>query len=139
MITFAARSAALVLLGAFTACSSGSFEGKLVDGLTGQPAADVTLLARADGGDLTCQVREGKTDANGVFKLENTCSGAKYTLTPSDKNLLLVGAPAIEGGTAAAGQVELKIWRANEGDGVYILQGTSLKPVSTYADIAKDA
>ena len=39
MINFAARSAALVLLGAFTACSSGSFEGKLVDGLTGQPAA----------------------------------------------------------------------------------------------------
>lgn len=124
------------VLALFTACGSkGSYEGKLTDGLTGQPVADLRIVAQASGGDMTCQVREATTDANGVFTIKDTCADMTYTLKSTDPNRMLQGVGTITGGQPSTGPVEIKSWLAPEGEGVFVVSGGKVKPSRTYADV----
>lgn len=130
----------LPLLSLTVACSSaGSFEGKLVDGMTGQPRADLVVLGKApDSTDLACQIVEGKTDANGAFTFPKTCKGASYTIEVKDKTLLLADAPKVEGGVKSTGPVEIKAWRAPAGDGISTLKDDKLGNVASRSVLKRD-
>jgi len=130
----------LSLLSLTAACSSaGSFEGKLVDGMTGQPRADLVVLGKApDSGDMACQIVEGKTDANGVFSFPKTCKGASYSIEVKDKTLLLADAPKVEGGVKSTGPVEIKAWRAPAGDGISTLKDDKLGNVASRSVLKRD-
>jgi hypothetical protein len=128
---------ALLLLGA---CSPRTpIEGNVVDGLTGQPRAELTVLARAQGtGDLTCQVLEGKTDASGAFTLANSCPDTLYSIDTTDDLLLLAGGPQVQGGQEVAASLELQAWRAPAGPGIFVLADDSLKPVRSRTRVMRD-
>lgn len=128
--------AAVVLSG----CSAGgSYEGVLVDGISGEARAGVTLVAKAPtSSDLTCQAIETATDPTGKFTLANTCKGDTYTLKITDETLLLANAGDIMGGEQSTGAIELQAWRAPAGSGVYILHDDALKEIRTYSDVGKD-
>ncbi len=129
-----------LLGGLLAACNpGGTFEGKLVDAMSGQPRADVRVLAKAERtSDLTCQVREATTDANGVFRIDNTCPNTTYTLKLGDETLLVQDSPEIAGGQQATGVVELTVWRAPAGSGVFRLQDDKLTAIRTFADIEQE-
>lgn len=125
----------IVALALSTACTKGSFQGKLVDGLTGQPVAAERVLLKAETTDFTCQVFETTTDDQGNFTVGDLCANMEYVLSPGNEMLFLGDAPAIDGSAQAAGAVEIKAWMAPAGSGVYILDGGELKPQRTYADL----
>jgi len=133
--SFALSAAALGLL--LGGCKpQGSYEGRVVDGLTGKPRADLVVLARSKTTDLACQVVEGRTDADGRFKLDRTCD-VDYTLTVKDDSLLLAGGPSFKGGTPQAG-VDVEAWRSPKGGGVYVLTDDGLKPVKSRTKVMRD-
>ncbi|MCB9741100.1 MAG: hypothetical protein H6741_29575 [Alphaproteobacteria bacterium] len=125
---------------ALTACTQGSFEGKLVNGLTGEPVPDMQVLLRGETTDLTCQVKEGTTDANGVVKIEGTCGDTEYKLELGKETWFTdTSAPTHTGGTASTGPVEVKVWVGPEGEAVYFMEKDgSFKSQKTYADVTND-
>jgi hypothetical protein len=129
---------AALLLAPLAACNpGGTHQGTLVDGIAGTPREGVRVIARsADAADLTCQVREGTTDASGTFTLENTCAGATYTLAAADDTLLLDGPLDIKGGEQPAAPASYTAWRApTKGAGVYRLEDDALVPLKLFADV----
>lgn len=127
-----------LLIAPLAACNpGGTHQGTLVDGIAGTPREGVRIIARsADAADLTCQVREGTTDASGTFTLENTCAGATYTLAAADDSLLLDGPTDVAGGEQTATPVAYKAWRApTKGAGVYRLSDDALVPLKLFADV----
>ncbi len=122
----------LVMFGLLSACStSGTYEGRLVDGLTGEPRAGVLVLGKGETDKMSCQVVEGTTDADGKFTWAKTCKDVNYTLETKDKTLLVANAPKITGGEKSAGPVELMVWRAPTSDGLQILKEDKLSGVAT--------
>lgn len=127
---------ALLSVGCSTA---GSFEGKLVDGMSGQPRADIHVLGMAkDSPDLACQVVEGTTDAAGVFTFPKTCKGTNYTLEIKDKTLLLVDAPVVAGGVPSTGPVEIKAWRGPSSDGLSTLRADKLGSIASRTPLRRE-
>lgn len=127
----------LAFLGAFlVGCApTGSFEGKLVDAISGDVMEGVRILAKSpDATDLTCQVFEATSDAGGIFKLDGLCANAKYDVTTGDNQFLIDGLGQLEGGIQSAGVIDVKVWRA-PGTGVYILDGKDLKKQATKTDV----
>jgi hypothetical protein len=131
-----APSAAALLLLASGCKPEGSYEGRIVDGLTGKPRAELVVLARSKTTDMGCQVVEGRTDADGRFKLDRTCD-VEYTLTVKDDSLMLAGGPTFKGGSPQAG-AELEAWRSPKGGGVYVLTDDGLKPVKSRTKVMRD-
>lgn len=124
-----------LLLGLVACAPGGSFNGTLVDGLSGQPRGEVRVIAKTtDTMDATCAAREATADAGGVFTLDNLCAGSSYSLALSDETLMLEGAPTASGDEQAQA-VELKTWRAPAGAGIYVLSNDELSMVRTFTDI----
>jgi hypothetical protein len=121
-------------------CSTaGSFQGKLVDGMSGTPRADIVVLGRAkDNADLACQIVEGKTDAAGVFTFAKTCKGATYTLEVKDKTMLLVDAPTVDGTLTSTAPVEIKAWRGPSSDGLSTLRDDKLGSIASRTLLRRD-
>ena len=113
----------------------GSYEGVLVDGMTGQPRTGFKVLARAALPDLTCQVREADVGPDGHFLIDQTCPDGDYTLGLSEESLFLDGPANIKGGEASTGPVTLKVWRAPTGSGLYKLSDDKLTAIRTFADV----
>lgn len=130
------RSLILLLIPVLSACvQQGSYSGTITDGLTGNPRADLVVLANSDGGsDLSCKVKEGKTDATGLFTISQLCGGTSYTLKVKDETLLVEGSLSTPGDEAVSGQT-LKTWRAPSGDGIQILSNDGLTPMRTFTDV----
>lgn len=130
------RFALIPLFLGLTACiAGGTFNGTLVDGLSGQPRGNERIIAKtSDIPDATCAAKEATADASGVFTLQNLCPGANYALSLSDETLMLEGAPTASGDEQAQG-VELKTWRAPGGAGIYVLSEDTLSMVRTFTDI----
>ncbi|MEC7949405.1 MAG: hypothetical protein VX265_17690 [Myxococcota bacterium] len=121
------------------ACSPGGVHrGMLADGLTGEPHADVQVVARPlDAADRSCAVREARTDAAGVFALEGACVGVTYALSLAEGDLRMGGGPGFvaDEPTTAAPRV-YTAWRVPaEGTGVYKLSGDALRRLETFADV----
>ncbi len=123
-----------------TACNPRTpIQGTIVDGLTGAPRADVTVLARAEASsDLTCKVLEAKTDAKGAFTLSDSCPDTTYTIAALDDTLLLAGAPTVTGGQEGAAPLALEAWRAPGGPGLYLLADDGLAAIKTRTRIMRD-
>lgn len=122
------------------ACSTGgALSGTVVDGITKAPKADLRVLARSeDTTDLTCKVKEGKTDASGAFLIEGLCSGATYTVGLGDETLMLSQALTVDSTATAEDTKTLTAWRAPSGSGVYRLADDALAPLRTFSDVASE-
>jgi hypothetical protein len=128
----------VALLAVAAACGgSPPVTGTLSNGLDGKPLGGQRVLAKAKGGDLTCQVREATTSPEGAFTLEKLCSEVEYTLSLGDKELRLADAGAVQGGAPAT--LALTAWRAPTGEGVYRLEGDKLTPIKVFADVKSAA
>lgn len=127
-----AALAALVALG----CSpGGSYQGKLVDGMSGEARADVTVLAKAKSSDLTCQVREAKSGPDGSFTIADLCANDTYTLSVTEETLFVPDLGEVSGSNDGTQVVELKTWRAPTAPGLYRLEGDDLKRIRTFSDV----
>lgn len=124
-------------IGAITACSSATADGKLVDGITGEPIGKVRVIAKKveQGGSMTCQTFEAETNEQGAFKIEGLCEG-EYAIKLSDEGLWLAETDTIPDGGGVG--MELKAWRAPTGSGLYKLSGTEIEPLRTAADLKKE-
>ena len=60
----------------------GSYQGRLVDGLTEVPKESVRVVAKTidQTNDLTCMARESTTTGQGVFTRKDLCRGLRYGL-----------------------------------------------------------
>ncbi len=125
----------LLAFGLFACSPGGTFQGKLTDGMTGDARGELRVLAKSESSDLTCQVREATTGADGTFLLENLCSSDTYTLTLSDETLFVPDMPSVSGAEESAGVVDLKAWRAPTAPGLYRLEGEDLKRIRTFSDV----
>jgi len=123
-----------------TACvEKGTYDARVVDGLTGQPRADLQVVLKAvSTEDLTCKVFDGKTDATGLVHIEGTCGDTAYKLKLSDDSLLLVGNPKVDGGVTAAAPVELQAWRAPRSPGVYVLADDTAANIRTRTRLMRE-
>ncbi len=121
---------------ALTACTKGTIDGKVTDGLTGQPVAELRVIAKAPvATDLTCMALEGSTDASGAFHIEGTCAGNEYVLSLADDTRFIEGSASVAGGEPVT--QDLKTWIAPEGSGIYVIADGELQPQKTYSDVAK--
>jgi len=116
------RVAVLSVLLAVGCTPKGSFQGKLVHAITGQPVAgkSVTLKSDPPATDVTCQTFNVKTDDAGVFTVEALCGDANYKIEAADKEILLEGPEAVKGSEIVAAPVEIKVWPTPP-TGVYLL------------------
>ena len=119
-----------------TACSKGTITGTVTDALTGEPIADLRVVAKSsDATDLTCMALEGTTDATGTFTITNVCSNT-YELTAGDDLLLLKGDTTHDGAQKDAGAKTLEAWMAPEGSSVYFLSDGELNAQKTLSDVS---
>ena len=113
----------------------GSYQGRLVDGMTGQPRTGFKVLAKAMAiPDMACQVREVDVGPDGSFSFAETCAG-EYTITLMDETLFMEGPTTFQGGETPAAPVEAKVWRAPSGAGVFKLSGDALATIRSYSDV----
>ncbi|MBN1337331.1 MAG: hypothetical protein JXB39_15340 [Deltaproteobacteria bacterium] len=116
------RVAVLSFLLAIGCTPKGSFQGKLVHAITGQPVAGKVLALKSDppAPDLTCQNFNTRTDASGLFTVDALCGDATYKIEATDKEILLDGPEKVQGSEVVGAPVEIKVWPAPP-TGVYIL------------------
>ena len=127
--------ASVSVLALLTACTKGSVSGTITDGLTGEPVAELRVLAKSDDtADLTCMVLEGTTDATGTFTIEGTCANSTYTLSSADDTRFFEGAQDVAGGEPITGHA-ITSYLAPAGKGVYLVKDGELKPQKTYSDV----
>lgn len=131
-------------------------EGKLVNGMTGEPISGAVaegdsekgalrVFAKAvvekdgklepnPGAGLTCQTIGADVGADGSFKLEGACTGeTAYRFELTDTNWFLGETDMIPAGHA--GPVTIKAWRAPNGAGVFVLDGMNLDRVSSAVEL----
>jgi hypothetical protein len=114
------------------------YQGKLTNGMSGTPLASVRIVAKASPipPDLTCQVREATTAADGTFTLTDLCRNQNYVMSIPAPTLQMEGNTVV-----SAGEVDAPFhsaWRCPDGHGVYRLQGESIASLPTFADVASD-
>lgn len=133
------RFAALTVLSLLAACGDPAVTGALTNGESGQPIAEMRLVAKAvDDVGLTCLSGEGTTDASGAFTIPNLCtSQTAYTLEPEDQTLFLADFTEIAKGQAGE-PVGLKAWIAPSGKGLYLQTGEGFESIATHADLRED-
>lgn len=106
--------------------------GVLVDARTGAPIAGATVRLRTEAeGD--CALREAGTDPEGRFELAGLCGGHAYRAAPADPLWWVAVEPEVQAG----GRVELRAWRAPTSDGVYLLEGTELRQLTTQTGVSE--
>jgi hypothetical protein len=115
-----ATLAILALVG-FGCVPAGSYQGKLVDAISGAPVPDVRLLAKSGSTDMTCMAFDATTGPDGSFTIPKLCAGETYLLEAGMKTFVLEGAGPIDGAVQATGAVTIKVWK-NPGAGVYLLK-----------------
>lgn len=136
--SLAALGAGSVFLAvALSACSStGTFTGRLIDPITGQPRGDTKVMAKAkSGGDAMCQSFDAVTAADGTFTFPATCADHTYMVTSLDETLILQGDLKFDGGVVVEGTREVQAWRANKAEGVYIVSGNTVTELRKSSDV----
>ena len=136
MRTTAALAATLAASAALIGCSTkGSFEGRLVNGLTGQPVPSTRILLKSsDTSDLTCMTLEATSGEDGSFSVPGTCAGATYhlELPKESAQWQVTGLGDIRGGEPV-GPTDVTLWEA-PGLGVYYV-GDETRMIRTAADL----
>jgi hypothetical protein len=127
------------------ACSSVTVDGRVVDGLTGQPIGSTperpykirAKAANAADVALTCQFFDAPVGADGTFKLERLCNGTGYHLETDRDDLWLVEIDEIPDG--GFGQpTDITAWRVPKGSGVYKLSDGELTMLRTATEVESD-
>ena len=136
-------------------------QGTITDGMTGQPIAGMdentpegkglNILFRAvtvkeDGSfepnlasGAMCMVKETRVAADGTYTVADLCTGATdYSIELSDKNLFLAETNSIATGYDGAAPLDLKVWRAPKGAGLFKLKGSELSRVMSATDFRTD-
>ncbi len=102
----------------------GSFDGKLIDPVTGKARGGVTmLLLSPTNPSPACMELEGVTGDDGSFHIEGLCSNGDYTLDSRDKTFALEDIGAIPGGVMASETKEIHGWPAPSGEGLFTFDG----------------
>ncbi len=121
---------------ALIACSGGTLEGRVVDGLTGLPVADLSLMAKAtEQTSMGCSAFSTRTDADGRFRIDGSCA-VPYALAPvkSDEvDIWFAAGDRIEAG--AKGPAEVQAWRTPTAPGVYRYSAGEFEPLRTATDL----
>lgn len=126
--------AALLALGG---CSSVSVEGRIVDGLTGEPIPGpfkVSIKALSPDAALSCQYTVVEVGADGRFSAPGLCPGTSYGLDTDRDDLWLAEVDEVPAGGFTA-PTDIKAWRAPKGSGVYRLANGELEVLKTAADV----
>lgn len=124
---------ALALVG----CSTVTVEGRVVDGLNGEPiAGPYRMKARATSSDVavSCQSFDTAVDERGAFKFDRLCPGTAYQLETDRDDLWLVEVDEVPDGGFGT-PTDLLAWRVPRGAGVYRLSGGELEVLKTVADV----
>jgi hypothetical protein len=104
----------------------GSFDGKLLDPVTGKARAGVTmLLLSPTNPSPSCMELEGVTGDDGSFLIEGLCGNGDYTLGSRDKTFILQDIGTIPGGVLATGTVEIEGWPFPNKAGLFTFDGES--------------
>ena len=135
----------VVVAGVVTAmagCSSVTVQGRVVDGLTGEPIAGpyrIKARATTQGTALTCQFFDAPVAEDGTFELAEMCTGTAYALETDRDDLWLVEIDTVpEGGFGQP--TDLTAWRVPKGSGVYELSSAGqLTMLRTASDVEQDA
>lgn len=117
---------------------SGSYTGKVVDGMSGKPVADVRFLAKSNPPsiDMACQTFEATSGPDGAFSFAKTCGNTHYDLVSADESLALEEAVNFDGGIVNTGEV--KVWKAPSGSGLSKLAADGkLDRLATASDIVR--
>ncbi len=126
----------MLLWFALMACSEGRFEGRVVDGLTGEPLADFALMAKAtEATSMGCTAFSIRTDAEGKFSATGRCA-VPYALTPVKSDVVDVwfaSGDAIAADPAAP--VEVQAWKTPTAPGVYRFSAGEFEPMRTVSDL----
>jgi hypothetical protein len=111
-----------IALGIGCTAPVGSFKGRLVGGLDGQPKADVELLMKAQPlpPNPACHQLTIKSGADGSFEIAGLCDKADYALSAKDPALFVVAPPPTKGGVMATASVDVAVWPVPTEPGVYI-------------------
>jgi hypothetical protein len=130
----------LCLFALLSACQiGGNVAGKVVDPMTGQPRANLRIIAKAnpESPDPQCQMKDATTGADGSFTIQGTCPNTSYDLVLKDETLMIAGEAKAAGGSPV-GPLTLDAWRAPASTGVFLLKGDKLTSVKTAADVDKE-
>lgn len=126
-------------LGLMGCGGAGEYRGTLVNGMDSSPLGSVRIVAKASPAppDLTCQVRETTTTADGNFVLENLCRDQNYVMSIPEPTLQMSGNTVVAG-VEAMEPTSHQAWRSPDGQGIYRLQGDSVVALPTFSDVAVD-
>ncbi len=144
------KSTTILALSLLTAACvpQGSFDGKLIDPLTGKARGGVELVATSP---LTpnpnCMELRTTTGTDGSFLFEGLCSGSTYSFSTME-NSLRIPDQEIPGGVPATEQVEVLAYRtpaphpdappiAGTGQGIYLLQNDKLGMMKTRISLGR--
>jgi hypothetical protein len=120
----------------FAACApKGSFDGKLVDPVTGEARAGVTmLLISPTNPSPSCMEIEALTGDDGSFRMDGLCGNGDYTLSSRDKTFIIEDIGSVPGGVLSTATVEVKGWPVPNGPGLFTFDGDSF---AKHREIAK--
>lgn len=128
--------APLLVLFAAGCSPTGSFDGRLVDALTGSPLGNAKVKASAPTSPrLACQEFLATTAEDGTFRFDGLCMDTTYAVVVDDPALVATGADAVPGGVPATEQVDVLAWRVPAKDGLYILKENEFKGMVPLAEI----
>jgi len=126
-----------ILVALLTGCSTVTVEGRVVDGLNGQPIAGpyrIKAKATAPDAAMSCQFFDTEVDKDGKFKLDRLCSGTPYVLETDRDDVWFVDVDQIpDGGWNQP--TDLTAWRVPKGNGLYKLSNGTLEALKTVADV----
>lgn len=121
-------------------CSTVKVEGRVVDGLSGEPVAGpYRMRATAVQSDLamSCQFFDTEVGADGKFTFDRLCPGTAYKLETDKEDLWLVEVDeAPDGGWGTP--TDLTAWRVPKASGLYTLSKGELVALRTDADVKKE-
>lgn len=122
-------------------CGGVSLEGRVVDGMTGDPiAGPYKLSAKATSPDasLSCQFFQVDVDAQGKFLIPTLCGGTPYQLATDRDDLWLAEVDTVPDG-GFPGPTDLKAWRAPKASGLYEMgEDGSFEALKTAADVKSE-
>jgi len=102
----------------------GSFDGKLIDPVTGKPRVGVTMLMMAPTSPSpACMEIEAVTGDDGAFHMDGLCADGVYTIAARDKSFVLEAIGEVPGGVLSAETIEVKGWPVPNAPGLHTFDG----------------
>ncbi len=127
-----------VLLSSFlvVGCApKGSFDGKLIDPITGKARSGVTMVLLSPTNPTpACMELEAVTGDDGAFHIEGLCDNGDYSLGSRDSNFVIEDIGGVAGGVLATETLEVKGWPVPNGPGLFTFDGEGF---AKHREIAK--